>query len=61
MLSLYTFRNAAPRRPLSSVVERVTRNDEVGCSIQPAGKFILLFLTNSYNISTWSPNVHHAS
>ena len=23
--------------PLSSVVERVTRNDEVGCSIQPAG------------------------
>jgi hypothetical protein len=25
------------RCPFSSVVERVTRNDEVGCSIQPVG------------------------
>ena len=32
------FPNTPPTNsPLSSVVERVTRNDEVGCSIQPAG------------------------
>jgi hypothetical protein len=29
--------------PLSSVVERVTRNDEVGCSIQPAGNHFTSF------------------
>jgi hypothetical protein len=29
--------------PLSSVVERVTRNDEVGCSIQPAGNHFSSF------------------
>ena len=32
------------RSPLSSVVERVTRNDEVGCSIQPAGILHFIFL-----------------
>ena len=28
--------------PFSSVVERATRNGEVGCSIQPMGNYILL-------------------
>lgn len=34
-----------PHSPLSSVVERVTRNDEVGSSILLAGIFLLLLLT----------------
>jgi hypothetical protein len=29
------------RSPFSSVVERATRNGEVGCSIQPVGTFLL--------------------
>jgi hypothetical protein len=42
--------NITLRSPLSSVVERVTRNDEVGCSIQPAGNCLfspLPFFTQS--------------
>ena len=38
IVSINRFQNSnVLRSPLSSVVERVTRNDEVGCSIQPAG------------------------
>ena len=34
--------------PLSSVVERVTRNDEVGCSIQPAGIWLFASFFHSH-------------
>ena len=38
--------------PFSSVVERATRNGEVGCSIQPVGSFFLLDATPSARMIT---------
>ena len=53
LITIDSFQNStALRSPLSSVVERVTRNDEVGCSIQPAGK-LFIFTSSFFLFTRW--------